>query len=136
MNFEKERREALSAGRSALASLEKARNLLSGAKGWGIYDTFFKGGFISGMIKHSKMEEAQDCIRQAKKDLMNFNKELLDLNLSGIKLNTNDLLGIADIISDGFLADILMQNRISEAYNQVENAIYKVRSLISSLERM
>ena len=58
MNFEKERMEALAAGQNALASLENAKKMLSGARGWGIYDTLFRGGVISGLVKHSKMKHA------------------------------------------------------------------------------
>lgn len=136
MDFEKERDEALAAGRAALSSLQEAREMLSSARGWGIYDTFFKGGFISGLIKHSKMDNAEQCIEQARYDLMRFNTELHDLDLMGINLNTGDLLGFADIFFDGFLSDILMQSRIKDACDGVDNAIAKVQSLITQLESL
>ena len=136
MDFEKERDEALAAGRAALSSLQEAREMLSSARGWGIYDTFFKGGFISGLIKHSKMDNAEQCIEQARYDLMRFNTELHDLDLMGINLNTGDLLGFADIFFDGFLSDILMQSRIKDACDGVDNAIAKVQSLITQLENL
>lgn len=136
MDFEKERAEALAAGKNALSSLEEARSMLSSARGWGIYDTFFSGGWISGLIKHSKMNDAEVCIDQARNDLIRFNNELHDLNLLGINLNTGDLLGFADIFFDGFLTDILMQSRIKDACNQIDNAIYKVKSLITQLENI
>ena len=136
MDFEKERDEALAAGRAALSSLQEAREMLSSARGWGIYDTFFKGGFISGLIKHSKMDNAEQCIEQARYDLMRFNTELHDLDLMGINLNTGDLLGFADIFFDGFLSDILMQSRIKDACNELDDAIAKVSSLIARLERL
>lgn len=60
MDFEKERAEALAAAKSALSSLEKARSMLSSARGWEIYDTFFSGGVFSGVIKHSKMNERKN----------------------------------------------------------------------------
>ena len=136
MDFEKERDEALDAGYAALSSLREARDMLGSARGWGIYDTFFKGGWISGLIKHSKMNDAESCIQQARYDLVRFNEELQDLNLMGINLKTGDLLGFADIFFDGFLADILMQSRIKEACNQVDNAISRVQSLVNELENL
>ena len=66
-------------------------------------------------LKHSKMDNAEQCIEQARYDLMRFNTELHDLDLMGINLNTGDLLGFADIFFDGFLSDILMQSRIKNA---------------------
>jgi len=136
IDFDKEKEEAIRAGKKALSSLINARELLSSARGWGIYDTFFKGGFISGLIKHSKMADAKECIDQAKADLESFNKELHDLDLKGINLSTDDFLGIADIFFDGFLADILMQERIRDACEQTDAAIAKVQSIIATLERM
>ena len=136
MDFEKERDEALEAGYAALSSLQEARDMLGSARGWGIYDTFFKGGFISGLIKHSKMNDAENCIMQARNDLTWFNDELHDLDLMGINLNTGDLLGFADIFFDGFLADILMQSRIKDACDQVDSAIAKVQAIINQLENL
>jgi len=136
MDFEKERIEALDAGRRALSSLREAREQLSSARGWGIYDTFFNGGFLSGLIKHSKMDNASQCIERAKYDLQSFNQELQDLNLSGINLETSDLLGFADILFDGFLTDFLMQGRIKDACNQVDSAISRVEAIIARLENV
>lgn len=136
MDFEKERNEALIAGKEALSSLKEARELLSSARNWGIYDTLFKGGFISGLIKHSKMDNAEQCIIKAKDDLSSFNAELHDLDLMGINLNTGDLLGFADIFFDGFLSDILMQSRIKDACEQVDFAISKVQTIINQLENL
>ncbi|MDO4650243.1 MAG: hypothetical protein Q4B26_16510 [Eubacteriales bacterium] len=45
-DFEKERREAIEAGKRALGSLRSARNNLDSAKNWGLWD-MFGGGFIS-----------------------------------------------------------------------------------------
>ena len=54
MDFEKERDEALAAGRTALSSLEEARSMLSSARGWGIYDTFFKVDLFPGLLNIQK----------------------------------------------------------------------------------
>jgi len=136
IDFEKERLEALRAGRTALASLQEARRQLSKARGWGIYDTFFKGGFVSGLIKHSKMNNAQNCITRAGYDLQRFTDELHDLDLMGINLDTGDLLGFADLLFDGFIVDIFMQGRIRKARAQVDDAIYEVKTIIRTLEKL
>ena len=94
MGFEKERRKALAAGRTALSDLEDARNMLSRARDWGIYDTFFNGGFVSGLMKHSRMRDAEACIDRARDGLIGFSNELRDLNLIGINLQPGDLKGL------------------------------------------
>lgn len=57
-DLEKEKREAIAAGNRALNSLRAAQENLSSAKNWGLWD-MFGGGFISTVVKHSKMDRAQ-----------------------------------------------------------------------------
>ena len=60
--------EAIQAADVALEHLERARKSLSSASGWGLFDTL-GGGFLSGLIKHGKMNDAEYEIKQAKKAL-------------------------------------------------------------------
>ena len=53
-DIEKEKREAIEAGRRALNSLRTAKENLNSAKNWGLVD-MFGGGFFTTMLKHSKM---------------------------------------------------------------------------------
>ena len=79
-DIEKEKREAIEAGRRALNSLSAAKENLNSAKNWGLVD-MFGGGFFSTMLKHSKMEQAKQNMEQAKYDLRNFSRELNDVNI-------------------------------------------------------
>lgn len=54
----REIQEAIEAADVALDHLERAKRCLSSASGWGLFDTL-GGGFISGLIKHSKMSDAE-----------------------------------------------------------------------------
>ena len=135
-DLEKEKNEAISAGYAALRTLNEAKEKLSSARGWGIYDTFFGGGLISSAIKHSKMDDAKYLIDDAQRKLQIFNDELQDLKLSGINLETFDLLGMADLLFDGFLWDMLTQGRIADARNAVDDAIIKVNNLLAKLDTL
>lgn len=53
----REIQEAIEAADVALNHLERAKRSLSSASGWGLFDTL-GGGFISGLIKHGKMNDA------------------------------------------------------------------------------
>ena len=64
-DFEKEKREAIDAGRRAIRSLQTARDNLDSAKNWGLVD-MFGGGFLTTMFKHSKMDQARQNMEQAK----------------------------------------------------------------------
>ena len=55
-DIEKEKREAIEAGRRALNSLQAAKENLNSAKNWGLVD-MFGGGFFTTMLKHSKMDQ-------------------------------------------------------------------------------
>ena len=123
-NYEKEKQEAIEAGKKALSSLRKAQEYLDSARGWGIYD-LIGGGLISTIVKHDRMDKARQYILNARDDLRCFQKELADLNsINNINLDTQDVWGFADMA---------MQNRINNARNDVDQAIRQVEGILSSL---
>ena len=135
MNNIVEIREAIDAGERALRSLYSAQDKLKGARGWGIFD-MLGGGFISDLMKHSKMEEASKSMEEAKYHLQRFRKELSDVNGNfNLQLNVGGFLSFADFFFDGFVADYLVQSKISEARRQVDDAIAKVSRILEDLKR-
>ena len=123
-DIEKEKREAIEAGRRALNSLRTAKENLNSAKNWGLVD-MFGGGFFTTMLKHSKMDQAKRNMEQAKYDLRSFSRELNDVNMA---CNLN--------INTGFVVDWVVQDRINNAKRQVEEAIRRTESIVSQLQRM
>ena len=122
-DIEKEKREAIEAGRRALNSLQTAKENLNSAKNWGLVD-MFGGGFFTTMLKHSKMDQAKRNMEQAKYDLRNFSRELNDVNMiCNLNIDTGDFLSFADYFFDGFIVDWVVQDRINNAKRQVEEAI-------------
>ena len=133
MDYNKERAEAIEAGKRAKRSLTNALNALDSARSWGIFD-ILGGGLISSLAKHSKMDDASEYIEEAKADLMAFSDELDDIQeYTNIDLSTEDFWGFADWFFDGLFSDWVMQDRINEARSQVQNAIRKVDSILSRL---
>ena len=130
MDNGKERQEAIFAGERALDSLTEAREQLRKARNWGIYD-LLGGGFLSTLIKHSKIDNARSCIERAKYDLKAFNRELRDVSME-LNVDIGDLLTFFDFM-DSFLADLLVQSRISDAASKIDSAIYKVRDILRRL---
>lgn len=132
-DYEKEKREAVEAGRRALESLRAAQRELDGAKNWGVVD-LFGGGFFSSMIKRGKMNNAEQYMQQARYDLRSFNKELRDVEqVMDLHINTDDFLSFADWFFDGFAVDWMVQSRINQAREKVGEAIYRVESILSGL---
>ncbi len=130
----REIQEAIAAADVALDHLERARRSLSSASGWGLFDTL-GGGFISGLIKHSKMSDAEHEINQAKQALEKFSKELRDVN-GYSSVHINGFLTFGDLFFDGFLMDVIVQSQIGKAKRECENAISQVTSIKNDLQRM
>ncbi len=129
-------REAIAAGRKTLYYLENAQESLSKAKNWGTWD-MLGGGFFAGMMKHSKLEDAQDAVEQARSEMRNFQRELKDVDRAlEFQVDVQGFLLFADFFFDGIVADWLVQSKISEAAEQVEEAIVLVNELLEDLERM
>ena len=129
----KEINEAINAADDALYHLKRARKSLNSAGNWGLVD-IFGGDLISGLVKHSKMGNAEREIEEARLSLQRFSKELRDV--SGYSsIHINDFLTFADFIFDGFLADIIVQSKISEAKRQCDKAIRQVSDIKKELKR-
>lgn len=131
----KEMKEAIDAGERALISLKNAKEKLNSAGNWGLFD-MFGGGFISTMMKHSKMNDAGQLMETAKADLKNFQKELRDINVPlDLRMEVGSFLSFADFFFDGFVADYLVQSKIADAKEQVSDAIFKIEQILSQLKK-
>ena len=130
MDFIREKQEAIEAGERALHSLREARNQISGAKGFGLWDIFGGGMFVS-LAKHYKIDRARDAINRARYDLQAFSRELRDVEMN-LDINIGNFLTIFDLM-DSFFADIMVQSRLSDAARRIDEAIYKVEDCLSQL---
>lgn len=131
----KEKQEAIEAGERALRSLRQAKSDLNSAKGWGIYD-LLGGGMLSTLIKHSRMNRAEENISQAKLELSKFARELDDVqDITGVDFGIGDLATFADFFFDGMLADFYVQTKINNARAQVDEAIRRVEYVLQQLRR-
>ena len=131
----REMKEALDAGERALSSLRKAQGKLNSAGNWGLFD-MFGGGLFSTIMKRSKMDDAQQLMEAAKSDLKRFQRELKDVNIPlDLRMEVGSFLSFADFFFDGFVADYLVQSKISEAKEQVSDAIIRVEQILNELKR-
>lgn len=130
-----EMKEAIDAGERALTSLRMAQEKLNSAGNWGVFD-MFGGGLFSTMIKRSKMDDASKLMETAKLDLKRFQKELKDVNVPlDMRMEVGSFLSFADFFFDGFVADYLVQSKISDAKEQVSDAIIRVEQILNELKR-
>ena len=134
--MEKEVREAVAAGERALGSLRNAQNCLDGAKNGGNVD-MLGGGLVSSLVKRSKMDDAAGYMEEAKADLRKFQKELRDVSVSmDLRMEIGSFLSFADVFFDNLFVDVMVQSKINEARDQVDEAIARVESLLVDLRRL
>lgn len=132
----REIKEAMEAGNDALFYLTRAKESLNSAGNWGIWD-MFGGGLLSTFMKHSKMEDANELIQEARSALKRFQKELMDVDtVADLHIETGDFISFADYFFDGLIADWLVQSRINDAKHQVDNGIQRVSYIMEQLKRM
>lgn len=133
-NVKQELWEAIEAGDRALDSLRSAQKALGSAKNWGLFD-LLGGGFVAGMVKRGRMKDASRFMEEARRDLRIFETELRDVEIaSGLNIETDDFLAFADFFFDGAVADFLMQTRIAETKEKVDEAIDRVTFLLATLQ--
>lgn len=128
--------EALAAGRAALDSLNRVNQSLSSAKGFGIWD-MLGGGFVSGMLKHSKIDSASAEMENAKMLLGKFQKELRDVSMHpDMHIDIGSFAVFADFFLDNIVSDWYVQSKINQSKEQVEEAIEHVKTALNNLESM
>lgn len=134
---EKEVREAIVAGERALNALEDAEMYLNKAGNWGIFD-MLGGDFFTGLMKHSRMNKAQESMEIAQRELASFSRELRDVQSRGgsYSINLTGFTKIIDLFCDGFLVDLYVQSKIKDAKKTVAEAKNNVKSVLSELKRM
>lgn len=133
---QKEIREAINAGNLPLTYLNNARQELNSASNFGIAD-MLGIDLIGGIGKHMKMRNANEQLQLAKAQVMNFQRELQDVQGSLVfQVDVGGFLTFADFFFDGILADVLVQSKISDAKEQVDKVINHINAIMNDLYRM
>ena len=128
--------EALMAGDAALSALSRAESSLNGARGFGIWD-MLGGGFVSGLLKHSQMDDAQKYVNEANSALRRFQKELSDINIRiDYGVSFEGITKAFDIFCDNLLVDALIQSRIRDTQKNLAQTKQQVQSAIAMLHNM
>lgn len=123
---QKEIKEAMRAGDRALESLREAEKQLGSAGNWGLID-IFGGGMVSGLMKHMKIDNACQCVENARRDLESFRDELGDIrDIENLHVDIDGFLTFADFFFDGFIADLFVQSKINDGKRDVREAIRRV----------
>jgi|LSQX01.1.fsa_nt_gb hypothetical protein len=129
-------REAIDAADNALFYLRGAEKSCESAGNWGVFD-ILGGGFFATMIKRDKMSKTEKDVVEAKKAIEKLNLELDDIeSIIDINIETGDFLTFADYFFDGFIADIMVQDKISKGLKEIKTSIRNIEEVKTKLESL
>ncbi|MEG2290778.1 MAG: hypothetical protein RSC24_12460 [Clostridium sp.] len=127
----KEVKEASFEGRNLLSEIDKAESLLSSARNWGIYD-IVGGDFLSSMIKHNKINEAENSFRNISSLITRFNRELGDVQCDNITFSTTTI--VFDIFLDNIFTDFAVQSKINDSLDRILSLKRKIQIIVDQLQ--
>jgi hypothetical protein len=130
----KEMNEALAAGEKALNIIDRVLSNLDSAEGWGTWD-LMGGGLISGMAKHSHLDEAQKLVEDLQVQLRRFKTELTDVTIDAdIQVSIDGFLYFADYFFDGLFADWAVLDKINQSQTKVKDTKDQIISVLYHLK--
>lgn len=133
--LDKELKEAVNAGEALIEVLEEAKKEFESAKSWGTLD-MFGGGVMSSMIKRGHIENANRVLNEVQYLVKSFKKELNDVNVSlDMKYVSGDFSDMTDIFFDNFFSDIMVQDKINNALNNVNRTLRVVERNTKELRK-
>lgn len=126
---------AIRAANDALAHLERAADLLDDASRWGVVD-MLGGSFATTLLKHRKIDDAQDEVDAAKRTLQFFVGQIDGIEGVGLNVELGGVLQFFDLFCDNVINDLFAQRRIKDSQRRVDEAIREVRRVRDQLCRM
>ena len=93
------------------------------------------GGLLSGLIKHSRMDQAEQEIAQLRRALDRFNRELHDVRVRcDATTELSAFWRVTDIVWDNFFSDWTALSQISEAKERVERTDARILDILRQLQ--
>ena len=128
--------EALSAGFSALGTVNSILESLDSAENWGTCD-LIGGGIFSDIAKHNHLDEAQRKVRQLQDELRRFKTELTDVTIEeDMQVSVDGFLRFADYFFDSIFTDWAVMDKINQSQSSVYNTKSQVESVMTRLRSM
>lgn len=128
--------EAIDAGSEASRHLKNATESLESAKGWGTWD-MLGGGLLTDLVKHSHIDDAKVEVELGQHALLKFKTELADIKITNeIRFETDGFVKFSDFFFDNLITDWIMQDRIINSLESVNQACNKVDMTLYKLYEM
>lgn len=132
----KEVGEAIRAGREALDTTDAILSSLGSAENWGTWD-LIGGGLMTDIIKHGKLDEAQNQVTTLQENLRRFKTELADIEIQAdLQVGIDGFMRFADVFFDGLFVDWAVMNKISSSKSQVQDTRAEIERVLNHLYSM
>ncbi len=132
----REVQEAIRAGREALDTSDAILLSLGSAENWGTWD-LIGGGLMTDMIKHSKLDEAQNQVTTLQETLRRFKTELADIEIQAdLQVGVDGFMRFADVFFDGLFVDWAVMNKISNSKSQVQDTKAQIERVLNHLHSL
>ena len=128
--------EAIRAAAAARAGLQIVAGDLASAGSWSTYDTYFGGGLLATVVKHSRLDDAADHAAAAREALRRLATELADVDVPGdipLPQITSGTRAI-DGWFDNFFTDRSVHSRIRTGQEDIERVLAAVAVITSTVE--
>jgi hypothetical protein len=128
--------EAIRAAHDAVQALWVATERLGSAGSWSTYDTWLGGGLLGSMVKHDRLDQAQQAASYAESRLAVLRSELADVGVGpevAPALSLDRTMRFVDIWFDNIVTDLAVGQRISKAKETVTSAGVAVNSVAQRL---
>lgn len=136
MNNEVQINEALNLINQLIPLVNEAESSLASARNWGFLDVM-GGGFITDLIKHSKLNKASGAMNQVNYLMQRLQQILGSIEMPmDYRMQVGDFATFADFFFDGAIADIYMTSKIMSSLTEVRNLKSKLFTLKARLEGM
>ena len=129
----REVQEAMAIGGALIAKLEEVARSLKNARNWGVWD-MLGGGLFTTAIKYENINKSRDEIHAAQELIGRFQRELADVDITFAQVQMDGFTNFADYFFDNLMVDWIVQSRIIESKNQVDQMLVQVNDVIQQLK--
>ena len=114
---------------AVLGSLDSAEN-------WGTWD-LLGGGFVADIVKHDKLDSAQEQVERLQVQLRRFGTELADVaEFAGMQVRIEGFLRFADYFFDDLFSAWAVLDRVGRSKEQVQNVRQQIQEALNRLAAM
>lgn len=131
---EREIKEAIQAGKKALATAERIAEFLNSAKGWSTWD-MLGGGVLADFGKYKELDQVQELVEELQRELHGLKAELADAAIQpDIQVKIDGFLRFADYFFDGIFTDLAAREQIQLSMEQAQKTAGQLQSVLARLE--